>query len=145
MGRVTRRDFVGGAAALAALSATRPLFATPLGLAPGIQLYSVRDQMAKDFEGTLTAVRKAGYVEVESAALPKKSAAEIRKALDNAGLKCVSSHRGFDDGNVRNGERGLWLARRRRTRARRNLGASAAERGERRDRQEHAEHPPPVA
>ena len=97
MGRVTRRDFVGGAAALAALSATRPLFATPLGLAPGIQLYSVRDQMAKDFEGTLAAVRKAGYLEVESAALPKKSAAEIRKALDNAGLKCVSSHRGFDD------------------------------------------------
>jgi len=69
----------------------------PLGLQPGIQLYSVRDQMAKDFEGTLAAVREAGFVEVESAALPKKSAAEIRKALDSAGLKCVSSHRGFED------------------------------------------------
>jgi len=97
MGTVTRRRFMGGAAAIAALSSTRSSFGTPLGLAPGIQLYSVRDQMAKDFEGTLAAVRKAGYVEVESAALPKKTAAEIRKALDQAGLKCVSSHRSFVD------------------------------------------------
>ncbi len=72
----------------------------PLGLASGIQLYSVRQQMAQDFEGTLAAVREAGYVEVESAALPKKSAAEIRKALDQAGLKCVSAHRGFADVTV---------------------------------------------
>ena len=97
MGPITRRNFIGGAAAITALSSARLSFGTPLGLAPGIQLYSVRDQMAKDFEGTLAAVRKAGYVEVESASLPKKSAAEIRKALDQAGLKCVSSHRSFVD------------------------------------------------
>ena len=97
MGPVTRRNFIGGAAAITALSSARLSFGTPLGLALGIQLYSVRDQMAKDFEGTLAAVRKAGYVEVESASLPKKSAAEIRKALDQAGLKCVSSHRSFVD------------------------------------------------
>jgi len=97
MESVTRRQFIGGSAALVALSSSSISFATPLGLKPGIQLYSVRDQMAKDFEGTLVAMRKAGYVEVESAALPKKSAAEIRKALDTAGLKCVSSHRSFED------------------------------------------------
>jgi len=97
MGAISRRNFIGGAAAVAALSSSSISFATPLGLATGIQLYSVRDQMAKDFEGTLAAVRKAGYVEVESAALPKKSAAELRKALDQAGLKCVSSHRSFVD------------------------------------------------
>ncbi len=68
-----------------------------MGLKLGIQLYSVRQQMAQDFEGTLAAVREAGYVEVESASLPKKPAAEIRRALDQAGLKCVSSHRGFAD------------------------------------------------
>ena len=97
MKAVTRREFVGGLAAVAAASSARLSFATPLGLAPGIQLYSVREQMAKDFQGTLAAVREAGYVEVESAALPKKTAAEIRKALDQAGLKCVSSHRSFED------------------------------------------------
>ena len=69
----------------------------PMGLTPGIQLYTVRQQMAQDLEGTLAAVREAGYVEVESAALPIKPAPEIRAALDKAGLKCVSSHRSFAD------------------------------------------------
>ena len=94
---VTRRTFIGGAAAVAAVSSTELSFGMPSGLVPGIQLYSVRQQMAQDFEATLAAVREAGYLEVESASLPKKSAAEIRSALDQAGLKCVSSHRSFVD------------------------------------------------
>ena len=97
MRSVTRRDFIGGAAAVAAVSSTKFSFGMPLGLMPGIQLYSVREQMAKDFEGTLAGVRAAGFLEVESASLPKKSASEIRKALDKAGLKCVSSHHSFTD------------------------------------------------
>jgi len=94
---VTRRNFIGGAAAVAAVSSSRFSFGMPLGLMPGIQLYSVRQQMVPDFEETLASVREAGFLEVESAALPKKPAAEIRKALDQAGLKCVSSHRSFVD------------------------------------------------
>ena len=94
---VTRRSFLGGAVAVAASVSTRFSFGMPLGLKPGIQLYSVRKQMAEDFEGALAAVREAGFLEVESAALPKKSASELRAALDKAGLKCVSSHRSFVD------------------------------------------------
>lgn len=94
---LTRRDFIGGAAALAAVSSTNSSFGLLSGLPLGIQLYSVREQMAQDFEGALAGVRGAGFLEVESASLPKKPAAEIRKALDNAGLKCVSSHRSFID------------------------------------------------
>lgn len=97
MRAITRRKFVGGAAAVAALSSTKFSFGMPMGLTPGIQLYSVRQQMVQDFEGALAAVREAGFVEVESASLPKKPATEIRAALDKAGLKCVSSHRSFDD------------------------------------------------
>ena len=97
MKSVTRRSFIGGAAAIAAVSSTKISFAMPMGLKPGIQLYSVRQQMAQDFEGALAAVRAAGFLEVESASLPKKPAAEIRAALDKAGLKCVSSHRSFVD------------------------------------------------
>lgn len=97
MRAVSRREFIGGAAALAAVSSTRFSFGMPLGLKPGIQLYSVRQQMAQDFEGALAAVRAAGFLEVESASLPKRPAAEIRAALDKAGLKCVSSHRSFVD------------------------------------------------
>ena len=97
MKSVTRRSFIGGAAAVAAVSSAKVSFAMPMRLKPGIQLYSVRQQMAQDFEGALAAVRAAGFLEVESASLPKKPAAEIRAALDKAGLKCVSSHRSFVD------------------------------------------------
>ena len=97
MRSVTRRSFIGEAAAVAAVFSAKVSFGMPMGLTPGIQLYSVRQQMAEDFEGTLAAVREAGFLEVESASLPKKPAAEIRTALDKAGLKCVSSHRSFVD------------------------------------------------
>jgi sugar phosphate isomerase/epimerase len=97
MKSVTRRRFIGGAAAVAAVASTKFSFAMPMGLTPGIQLYSVRQQMAQDFEGALVAVREAGFLEAESASLPKKPAAEIRAALDKAGLKCVSAHRSFVD------------------------------------------------
>ena len=97
MEAVSRRSFLGGAAAVAISVSAKLSYGLPLGLPPGIQLYSVRKQMEEDFEGALAAVRAAGFVEVESAALPKKSAAEIRAALDKAGLKCVSSHRSFAD------------------------------------------------
>jgi sugar phosphate isomerase/epimerase len=100
--KITRREFVGTAAAIAVLNfADRAALANPLGLPIGIQLYSVRQQMTEDLDGTLAAVRAAGYTEVEAAALPKKSAKEIRAALDKAGLRCVSAHHPFPDLHAR--------------------------------------------
>jgi sugar phosphate isomerase/epimerase len=58
----------------------------------GIELYSVREQMAKDLEGTLAKVRAAGYEVAESAGFVNHTAAEYRKAVDNAGLKLISGH-----------------------------------------------------
>lgn len=98
MTRISRRQFLGSTAAIALLSfAERSVFANPLGLPLGIQLYSVRQQMAQDLDGALAAVSAAGYTEVEAAALPKKSAKEIRAALDKAGLRCVSAHHPFPE------------------------------------------------
>lgn len=98
MKKFSRREFIGTTAAIAVLSvADRAALATPLGLPLGIQLYSVREQMAEDLEVALTAVSAAGYTEVEAAALPKKSAKEIRAALDKAGLRCVSAHHSLAD------------------------------------------------
>jgi sugar phosphate isomerase/epimerase len=100
--RVSRRAFVGGAAAFAALGFKNSMaMANPLGLPLAIQLYSVRDQMKEDLDGTLAGVSAAGFTVVEAAALPKKPAAEIRTALDRAGLKCVSAHHGFSDLHAR--------------------------------------------
>lgn len=90
-----RREFFAGAAAFA--FASRSAFANPLGLPLAIQLYSVRDQMKQDLDMALAGVAAAGFKEVESAALPKKPAKEIRAALTKAGLRCVSSHHGFAD------------------------------------------------
>ncbi len=79
---------ITGAAMLPAM----PGVAEPLGLPLGLQLYSVRDQLKQDFDGTLMEVGKLGYREVEAAGFYGKSPDEARKALSAAGLRCVSSH-----------------------------------------------------
>ncbi len=62
----------------------------------GLQLYSVRESMKQDFYGTLKAVRDMGYTYVEFAGYFGKSAEEIKAALDELGLKCISVHQGLD-------------------------------------------------
>jgi len=96
--KISRREFISATAAVAVLGlADRAALANPLNLPLGLQLYSVRQQMTEDLDATLGAVKAAGYTEVEAAALPKKSAKEIRAALDKAGLHCVSAHHPFQD------------------------------------------------
>ena len=58
----------------------------------GLQLYSVRNLLPKDFEGTLEKVAAAGYKEVEAAGYFDKTAADFGNALQKAGLKCISTH-----------------------------------------------------
>lgn len=57
-----------------------------------LQLYSVRDDMAADFEGTLRKVKAMGYDGVEFAGLFGRSAAEIKAMLDEIGLVAISAH-----------------------------------------------------
>ena len=62
----------------------------------GIQLYGVRNSMSQDFEGTLKAIRDMGYEYVEFAGYYGKTSAEIKKILDDLGLKCISVHQSLD-------------------------------------------------
>ena len=62
----------------------------------GIQLYSVKEAMAKDFEGTLAAIKDMGYEYVEFAGYYGHTAEEIKEILDRLGLKCVSVHQGIE-------------------------------------------------
>jgi sugar phosphate isomerase/epimerase len=78
-------------AAAAVLGADR-LAAKTLGLPVGLQLYSVRNLLPKDFDGTLKAVHDAGYSEVEAAGYFDRTAPEFRHAMDQAGLRCISTH-----------------------------------------------------
>lgn len=57
-----------------------------------VQLYSVREDMQNDFEGTLKKVKEMGYEGIEFAGLFDKSAAEIKKMCDEIGLIPISAH-----------------------------------------------------
>jgi len=58
----------------------------------GLQLYTVRDAMQRDFEGTLTRVAAIGYTEVEFAGYFDRSPKDIRSLLDRNGLISPSTH-----------------------------------------------------
>lgn len=63
-----------------------------MALPIALQLYSVRDFMEKDFEGTLKKVKEMGYEGVEFAGLYDRDPHEIRALLDEIGLTAISAH-----------------------------------------------------
>ncbi len=93
---ISRRTFLQTAAASAAAAglwnSLPRLMANPMGLPLGLQLYSVRDILPKDYEGTLKQLAALGYQEVEAAGFFGHSASEVKQAMDHAGLHCVSAH-----------------------------------------------------
>jgi len=96
MGESSRRAFVKTAFASAALAAVwknlPDLMANPLGLPLGLQLYSVRDVLPKDYEGTLKQLGALGYREVEAAGFFNHTPIQVKQAMDQAALHCVSAH-----------------------------------------------------
>ena len=62
----------------------------------GLQLYSVRDAMEKDMDGTLKAVKEMGYDYVEFAGYFGKTAEEVKALLDKYDLKAISVHQAVD-------------------------------------------------
>lgn len=58
----------------------------------GLQLYSIRDDMAKDFKGTLQKVEDMGYDGVEFAGLFDNSPEQIKAWCKEIGLEPVSAH-----------------------------------------------------
>lgn len=67
-----------------------------------LQLYSVREQAKEDLVGTLKAVADAGYVGVELAGLYDLAPTELRKMLDDLGLKVTSNHGATPNAENRN-------------------------------------------
>src|SRR5262245_48708111 len=93
-GSMSRRLFVAlcGAAPLTFASPTRQTI--PVGL----ELYSVRNELGKDLMGTVRAVAKMGYAVVEFYSpyydWTPRYAKEVRKLLDDLGIRCLSTHNG---------------------------------------------------
>jgi sugar phosphate isomerase/epimerase len=89
---VTRRSFLAAAAA-APIS-----LAAGKNIPVGLELFSVRDELAKDTMGTVRAVGKMGYQVVEFFSpyfqWTPEYAKEARKTMDDVGLRCNSTHNG---------------------------------------------------
>ena len=95
-----RRTFLGGVAALGLAGGALASLARSAGAASwqptldaaGIQLFTVRDRMAADFEGTLAKLAEIGYRQVEFFTYDDRTPAQVRAALDAAGLSAPSTH-----------------------------------------------------
>jgi sugar phosphate isomerase/epimerase len=92
-----RRDFLrntalGAAAIAAGTKWSDVLFSYPLGKPVGLQLYTLRDDLAKDVPGILKKVAEIGYKEAEVYDFYGKSAAEFAKLLKDNGLVAPSGH-----------------------------------------------------
>jgi sugar phosphate isomerase/epimerase len=60
----------------------------------GLQLYTVRDLLEKDFEGTLERVAQIGYTNVEFAGYYNRTPDQVRALLDRLKLVSTSTHIG---------------------------------------------------
>ena len=81
----------GADRALAARTRARALQKTGRGPV-GLQLYSVREECKRDLPKTIAAVAKMGYKGVEFAGYYNYTARQLRKMLDDNGLKCCGTH-----------------------------------------------------
>jgi len=88
MAGITRRTFgcVAGAGLQSLLMAARKKI--PIA----VQVYSVRKLAEADLSGTLAGIAKIGYAAVEFAGYYNHPAGEMRKMLDDTGLKCAGTH-----------------------------------------------------
>jgi sugar phosphate isomerase/epimerase len=77
----------------------------------GLQLYTVRRDMARDVDRVLAAVAAIGYREVEFAGYFDRSPAQIRRALDANGLKAPGVHVGGPSSLIAEWERTVATAR----------------------------------
>ena len=103
---VSRRRFLATAGATAAAVGAPGALASVAGAHGGhghhgdriprerisIQLFTLRDQLAADFQGTLNALAAIGYQRVEHAGFVGRTVTQFKAALDAAGLRATSGH-----------------------------------------------------
>ncbi len=89
---LSRRSFLAATAA----APLAPALAQGKRLPVGLELYSVRGELAKDNDATLTAVAKMGYEVVEFYSpyyqWTAERAKQVRKLMDDLGIRCNSTH-----------------------------------------------------
>jgi sugar phosphate isomerase/epimerase len=94
-----RRTFIETSVAAAAIYAARPSWAAETTheiKRVGLQLYTVRSEMPKDFGGTIARVAETGYKEAEFAGYFDHTPKEVREIVDKNGLTAPSAHFAYD-------------------------------------------------
>jgi sugar phosphate isomerase/epimerase len=103
---LSRRGFLAAAGATAAAVGTSAALATPASAQASadrgihrvprnrisIQLYTLRNQLAVDFEGTIAALADIGYRRVEHAGFVGRTVEEFKAVLDAHGIWASSGH-----------------------------------------------------
>src|SRR5437016_2407017 len=93
---LSRRSFLALSAMLPWAWQARASTSIPVGL----ELYSVREELKRDPEGTVRAVGKMGYQCVEFYApyfeRTDSQTKDMRKLLDDLGVRCYSTHNSID-------------------------------------------------
>ena len=117
MNKLSRRQFLGksalgiGSAVIAAhlpVDLSARTLAGTVKLPVGFQVWTVKDQLVKDFPGTLKMMKGLGYQCVEMCSPPgyessgfgplmKLKAKEMRQIINDAGLVFESTHYGMDE------------------------------------------------
>src|SRR5437868_6844449 len=93
----TRRNFLLGATAMTASAAIPEAVFAQRHLLLGLQLYTVRADLAKDYQGTLKQVKAAGVRQVQAnLTMSGKTSQEQRKLYDDMGFVWDSIHAGGD-------------------------------------------------
>lgn len=96
----TRRDFLRhSAVALGAASLPWPMRGRPLDDRLdriGVQLYTVRQEMERDFEGTLSRVAGIGFKEVEFAGYFNRTPEQVKGILTRLGLSSPAGHMPYE-------------------------------------------------
>jgi len=123
MKQLSRRTFLGktaiGMAAAGYFAQSSNLHADPLGMPIGVQTWEVRDDIGKDFDGTLHQLAADGFKAIEMCsppgykeygfgALASMKGAEMRRRIHAAGLVCQSCHFGFRELKDSLDERVAW-------------------------------------
>lgn len=107
---LSRRSFLAMSAALPwVLRGAASSSPAPNQIPVGLELYSVREALKKDPEGTVRAVAQMGYQDVEFYApyfeWSDAQAKQMRKLLDDLGIHCYSTHNDEDFFSARNIDR----------------------------------------
>ena len=91
-----RRSFLSRSAAALAAAALPWATSAASKIPVGLEMYSVRNTIAKDLNGTVRAVAAAGYQGLEFYApyydWTPAQAKDMRKLLDDLGIRCFSTH-----------------------------------------------------